>query len=99
MKGWRPKVLAGILSFLAVAPILIFATNLTQRRPLTAARNAALARAGVQQVPDSVRARRQALQRQRLRPTFTSAVLGIALQLLWVVVIGIVGRRVFQLRL
>ena len=95
----KSRLLAAILVTLTCLPILIFTTNATQRGPLVTARDAAFKRAGVQQVPDSVRRVRHALQRRGIRPTFETAAVGIAVQLLWVVVIAAVGRRWFRLRL
>ncbi|MGB7211428.1 MAG: hypothetical protein WBC97_02270 [Gemmatimonadales bacterium] len=95
----RSRLLAGILAVLACLPILVFATNATQRGPLVTARDAVMKRAGVRQVPDSARRVRQASERRRIRPAFDSAALGMAVQLFWIVVIGVVGRKWFGLRL
>jgi hypothetical protein len=96
---WKPRLLAATVVFLTVLPILIFATNATQRGPLVTARNAAIKRAGAIQVPDSLRRERRRLQRQRIRPTPMTAAFGVTVQLFWVAAIGIVGRKFFQLRL
>jgi hypothetical protein len=96
---WKTRLLAATVVFLTVVPILIFATDATQRGPLVSARNAAIRRAGVIQVPDSARRARQRTQRDRIRPTLMTAVFGMMRQLFWVAVIGIVGRKYFKLRL
>jgi hypothetical protein len=96
---WRSRLLAAILIVLTCFPILIFATDATQRGPLVTARNAAFRRARVRQLPDTERRARQALQRRRIRPTFATAAMGIGVQLFWIVVIAVVGRKWFRLRL
>ena len=96
---WRTRLLAAILVTLTCFPILIFATNATQRGPLMTARKAALARARVQEIPDSVRRARQTMQRRQIRPTFKTAMMGLSVQLFWIAMIAVVGRRWFKLRL
>ena len=96
---WRTRLLTATLITLAGFPILIFATDATHRGPLVSARAAAMKRAGVQEIPDSVRRERQARQRRRIRPTFEGAVLAMAFQLFWIVAIAVVGRTFFRLRL
>jgi hypothetical protein len=96
---WRSRLLAAILVTMTCLPILIFATNATQRGPLVTARNAAFQRARVQPLPDSVRRARQASRRRQIRPTFASAVKGMGVQLFGIVVIAVVGRTWFRLRL
>ena len=96
---WKSRLLAATVVLLTVLPILIFASDATQRGPLVTARNAAMKRAGVTQVPDSLRRARRRLQRERIRPTPMTTVFGMTAQLFWVAVIGIVGRKFFKLRL
>lgn len=96
---WKTRLLGAIVVFLAVLPIVMFATDATQRGPLVAARTAAMRRVGATQLPDSVRRARQRTQRQRIHPTLMTATLGMTVQLVWVAVFGIVGRKYFRLRL
>ena len=96
---WKTRLLAATVVFLALLPIVIFATDATQRGPLVAARNAAVQRAGTTQVPDSVRRARRRAQRRRIHPTLTTVIPGMAVQLFWVALFGIVGRTYFRLRL
>jgi hypothetical protein len=96
---WKTRLLAAIVVFLAVFPIVIFATDATERGPVATARNAAMKRAGVRQVPDSARRARGRAQRKRIHPTLMTAALGMAVQLFWVAMIGVVGRKFFSLRL
>ncbi len=96
---WKTRLLAATVVFLALFPIFIFAADATERGPLVTMRNAAMQRAGARQMPDSLRRARQRAQRQRIRPTLTTAALGMVLQLFWVVMIGLVGRKYFGLRL
>jgi hypothetical protein len=96
---WKPRVLAGIIVFLTLTPILIFSTDATQRGPFVTARNAAMQRAGVTQTPDSVREARARLQRQQICPALKTAALGMMVQLIWAALVGLVGRKLFALRL
>ena len=96
---WKMRLLAATVVLLAGLPLLIFATDATQRGPIVTARNAARQRAGLAEVPDSARRARRRAQRERVRPTLMSAAVGLIVQLFWVAVIAVVGRKFFGLRL
>ena len=96
---WKTRLLSATIVFFAVFPLLIFATHATERGPLVTARNAAFKRAGVVPPPDSVREARGRAQRARRQQTLGTATLGLTVQLFWLVIVGVVGRKWFGLRL
>jgi hypothetical protein len=95
----KAKLLSIILIVLTILPLLIFATDFTSRAPLRTARAAAGRRAGLTQESQQVRFERRREERAKRRPTFGGAVIGLVVSLFWIGAVGIVGRRVFNLRL
>ena len=95
------RLLAAIIVILTCLPLLVFATDAPTRAPVRAARDIALARAGVPNREDdpSVREERGRRNRASRHPTLASAALAMFVQLLWVCMAAWVGRRWFGLRL
>ena len=83
----------------AVLPLVIFATDATNSRPVRAARATALKRAGVTQLDDSTRSQRARASRARRHPGIGRVTGSMLLELFWIVVIAAGGRRLFALRL
>jgi hypothetical protein len=101
--GWTraPALLALIIVVLAVLPLAVFATDLPNSRALRAAREQVAERSGrhfVDEDPD-VRRRRLMLRRETLGTTWPRIVESMVVQFAFVAAAGIVGRRVFGLRL
>jgi hypothetical protein len=95
----RHWLLAIIVTVLTILPLLVFATDLPNRAPVRAAREAALARAGVKPLDPAVREERSRKNRASRHPTLGNAVLAMLVQLFWVCIVAWVGRRGFGLRL
>ena len=84
-----------------VFPILIFATDLTNWRVLQSLRERALHRAGVSISAESQNARRERKRQSRanIHPRASTAATSMAFQLAVLIVLAVVGRRLFALRL
>ncbi|MGH7654134.1 MAG: hypothetical protein ACREN6_05665 [Gemmatimonadaceae bacterium] len=103
------KLLSRFLVFALVTctvlPLVIFATDATNSRLVRAARAsalkraAALKRADVKQLDDSVRSERARASRARRHPGVGRVTESLAIELFWIVVIAAAGRRLFTLRL
>ena len=103
VSGWTraSALLALIIVVLAVLPLAVFATDLPNSRALRAAREQVAERSGrrfVEEDPD-LRRRRLMLRREALGTTWPRAVESMFVQFAFVAAAGIVGRRVFGLRL
>ena len=103
VSGWTRSsaLLAAIIVVLAVFPLVVFATDLPNSWALRAAREQVAVRSGRRyvEVDPDVRRRRQMLRREALGTTWSRAFASMLLQLAFVVAAGVVGRRVFGLRL
>lgn len=95
------RLLAIGLVVVTVLPILIFATDFTNSRALQSARGRALKQAGVRLAPESDDARRERIRVRRasIHPTASTVATSMAFQLVMLIVIAVVGRRLFALRL
>jgi hypothetical protein len=95
------RLLAIALVIVTLLPILIFATDLTNRRVLQATRERALQRASVRPRPESQDARRGRIRARRasIHPTVPTVAMSMAFQLVMLAVIAVVGKRLFALRL
>lgn len=101
----RPTRMTGLLAIamvvVTVLPILIFATDLTNSHALQSFRERTLQRAGVRIAPESqdVRRERNRVRRANMHPTASSVAMSMASYLVVLIVIAVVGRRIFALRL
>ncbi len=97
------NLLALILVVLAVLPIVIFATDATNRGPLLRAGHAgrAVAERRARVAPEDAAARleRRRESRAARHPTLVSVLFGTAVQIFWITAAGVIGRRLFKLRL
>lgn len=95
------RLLAIALVVVTVLPIVVFTTNVTQRRVLAAARDRALQQGDVRRRPESPDARREQVRARRARqhPTAARFAEAMTLQLAMLFAIAVVGRRLFALRL
>jgi hypothetical protein len=97
----KVRLLSLILIILTLLPLVVFATDAPNRAFVRAARQAALARAGVtaRDEDPALRLERSRVARASRHPTLGSALIAMLVQLFWVCVVAWVGRRVFSLRL
>ena len=95
------RLLAIALVIVTVLPILIFATDFTNSRQLQAVREGTLQRAGVRLAPESEDARRERVRVRRasIYPSVSTVAMSMAFQLVMLILIAVVGRRLFALRL
>jgi hypothetical protein len=92
-------VLKATLMVFCVLPLLIFATDATSGRAAKAARAEVARRSGARPESDSTRRERVRRGRANIHPDVGSIVSGLSLQLFWVAVVAVIGRRIFGLRL
>ena len=95
------KLLAIALVVVTLLPIVIFATDFTNSRQLASGRERTLQRAGVKTVPesDSARRGRVRVRRASMHPTGYRVMMSMTFQLVMLIAIATVGRRLFALRL
>jgi hypothetical protein len=92
-------LLSIILIIVTILPLIIFATDFTNRAPVRTARTAVGRRAGAPQETQTLRLERRRVERAKRRPTFGGAAIGLVVSLFWIGAAGVVGRRLFRLRL
>lgn len=94
-------LLALIITVLTVLPLVTFAADLPNSRLLRDAREQVAARSGrrFREENPEVRRTQLRLRREQLGTTPTRAVMAMGVQLFFLVAAGVIGRRVFALRL
>jgi hypothetical protein len=99
------RLLAIALVVVSVLPVLIFATDFTNSSFLRSARQRTRPRAqqaGALRQPaeaDSVRREQVRVRRARIHPTALSITTSMTFQMVMLIAIAVVGRRLFALRL
>jgi hypothetical protein len=95
------RLLAIALVVVTLLPIAVFATDLTNRHIVTSLRDRTRQEANAQRatLPPDIRREQLRARRARQQPSAARFAMSIALQFAMLLVIAVVGRRLFALRL